>query len=193
MGTKARWISSVIIVLTIVGLIVLWELNKPDKPDVWGYFGSTPESMKGKSFNSIDEAVDAFANANAKDAMVNQYDIYYNVTDKFKKQHQIPGVIMFKMAVDNEKNEILHAAPFYINEKGNKYSVIAEGISGSSERIKESPKYVFFTQPIDNHVYDFIISKEKKYLPKADTTLNLKEHKLFIGIDRTDRYEEIEE
>jgi len=43
----------------------------------------------------------------------------------------------------NEKNEILHVAPFYINEKGNKYSVIAEGISGSSERIKESPKYVF--------------------------------------------------
>lgn len=193
MGTKARWISSVIIVLTIVGLIVLWEFNKPDKPDVWGYFGSTPESMKEKSFNSIDEAVDAFANAYAEEAMVNQYDIYYNVTDKFKKQHQIPGVIMFKMAVDNEKNEILHAAPFYINEKGNKYSVIAEGISGSSERIKESLKYVFFTQPIDNHVNDFIISKEKKYLPKADTTLNLKEHKSFIGIDRTDRYEEIEE
>nr|WP_257790033.1 hypothetical protein [Macrococcus sp. IME1552] len=42
-------------------------------------------------------------------------------------------------------------------------------------------------------MYDFIISKEKKYLPKVDTTLNLKEHKLFIGIDRTDRYEEIEE
>ncbi|MFC6292440.1 hypothetical protein BHU61_09410 [Macrococcus epidermidis] len=193
MGTKARWISSVIIVLTIVGLIVLWELNKPDKPDVWGYFGSTPESVKGKSFNSIDEAVEAFANAYAKEAMVNQYDKYYNVTDKFNKQHQIPGVITFKMAVDNEKNEILHAAPFYINEKDNKYSVIAEGISGSSERIKESPKYVFFTQPIDNHVYDFIISKEKKYLPKTDTTLDLKEHKLFIGIDRNDRYEEIEE
>ncbi|TDM49613.1 hypothetical protein ETI06_03875 [Macrococcoides goetzii] len=193
MGTKARWISSVIIVLTIVGLIVLWELNKPDKPDVWGYFGSTPESVKGKSFNSIDEAVDAFANAYAKDAMVNQYDIYYNVTDKFKKQHQIPGVITFKMAADNEKNEILYTAPFYINEKDNKYSVIAEGISGSSEKIKESPKYVFFTQPIDNHVYDFIISKEKKYLPKTDTTLDLKEHKLFIGIDRNDRNEEIEE
>ncbi|TDM39646.1 hypothetical protein ETI10_09380 [Macrococcoides goetzii] len=193
MGTKARWISSVIIVLTIVGLIVLWELNKSDKPDVWGYFCSTPESVKGKSFNSIDEAVDAFANAYAEDAMVNQYDIYYNVTDKFKKQHQIPGVITFKMAVDNEKNEILYTAPFYINEKDNKYSVIAEGISGSSERIKESPKYVFFTQPIDNHVYDFIISKEKKYLPKTDTTLDLKEHKLFIGIDRNDRNEEIEE
>ncbi|TDM46126.1 hypothetical protein ETI08_05470 [Macrococcoides goetzii] len=193
MGTKARWISSVIIILTIVGLIVLWELNKSDKPDVWGYFGSTPESVKGKSFNSIDEAVDAFANAYAKDAMVNQYDIYYNVTDKFKKQHQIPGVITFKMAVDNEKSEILYTAPFYINEKDNKYSVIAEGISGSSEKIKESPKYVFFTQPIDNHVYDFIISKEKKYLPKTDTTLDLKEHKLFIGIDRNDRNEEIEE
>ncbi|PKE63315.1 hypothetical protein CW684_11325 [Macrococcoides caseolyticum] len=73
----------------------------------------------------------------------------------------------------NEKNEILHVAPFYINEKGNKYSVIAEGISGSSERIKESPKYVFFTQPIDNHVYDFIISKEKKYLPRTDSKLQL--------------------
>lgn len=71
--------------------------------------------------------------------------------------------------------------------------MIAEGISGSSERIKESPKYVFFTQPIDNHVYDFIISKEKKYLPKTDTTLDLKEHKIFIGIDRNDRNEEIVE
>lgn len=28
MGTKARWISSALIVLTIIGLITLWEFNK---------------------------------------------------------------------------------------------------------------------------------------------------------------------
>ncbi|RAI82108.1 hypothetical protein BFS35_000030 [Macrococcoides goetzii] len=182
MGTKAKWIASILIGLTIIGLIALWESNKPEQPNLVGYFGSTPQEMKGKSFNSIDEAVDEFAKTYTEEAKVSKYDVYYKATTKYQKQHQIPGVIVFNMPVDNEKHEVLHIAPFYINEKDNHYSVAAYSISVSTDRIKESPKYVIYTQPLKNNNYDFIFSKHKLYLPESDVVINMKKHKLFMGI-----------
>ncbi|MCG7421210.1 hypothetical protein MHJ97_12410 [Macrococcus epidermidis] len=184
MGTKARWISSALIVLTIVGLITLWEFNKFEQPKYIAHFGDTPESMEGKEFDTIDEAVNQFAKAYSKEIGVSNYDTFYKVTDKFEQQHQIPGVMTFDFQIDNENHKMLNISPFYINVKNNKYSVAAYALSGTTSRVKESPKYSTFSQPLKNYNYDFIVSKHKKYIPKSDVVIHLKKHKIYMGIIR---------
>ncbi|MFC6292438.1 hypothetical protein BHU61_09400 [Macrococcus epidermidis] len=184
MGTKARWISSALIVLTIVGLITLWEFNKFEQPKYISSFGDTPESMEGKEFDTIDEAVNQFAKAYSKEIGVSSYDTFYKVTDKFEQQHQIPGVMTFDFLIDNENHKMLHISPFYINEKNNKYSVMAFSGAGNAQTVKDSPKYGGFYQPIENYNYDFIVSKHKKYIPKSDVVIHLKKHKIYMGIIR---------
>lgn len=194
MGTKARLISSALIVLTIVGLITLWEFNKFEQPKYISLFGDTPKSMEGKEFDTIDEAVDQFAKAYSKEIGVSSYDTFYKVTDKFEQQHQIPGVMTFDFLIDNEKHKMLHISPFYIKEKNNKYSVMAFSGAGNAQTVKDSPKYGGFYQPIDNYNYDFIVSKHKKYLPKSDAVIHLKKHKIYLGIKRyKDSFDEMEE
>lgn len=194
MGTKARWISSALIVLTIVGLITLWEFNKFEQPKYIAHFGGTPESMEGKEFDTIDEAVNQFAQAYSKEIGVSSYDTFYKVTDKFEQQHQIPGVMTFDFQIDNEKHKMLHILPFYINEKNNKYSVVAFPGAGNAQTVKDSSKYIGFFQPIEDNNYDFIVSKHKKYLPKSDVVIHLKKHKLYMGIKTyKDSFDEMED
>lgn len=150
--------------------------------------------MEGIEFDTIDEAVNKFAKAYSKDIGVSSYDTFYKVTDKFEQQHQIPGVMTFDFQIDNEKHKMLHILPFYINEKNNKYSVVAFPGAGNAQTVKDSSKYIGFFQPIDDNNYDFIVSKHKKYLPKSDVVIHLKKHKIYMGIIRyKDSFDEMVE
>lgn len=189
MSTKSRWISSLLLLITIVGLIFAWEQVKPDMPKYIGFFGYTPESVNGKRYNTMEEALEKFSNAYVDEYDAKDIHVHYKSTQKFEKQDQIPGVITFNTKEKNPRNHEFKIAPIYINKKNNQYYVTAYGIAGSSTRLKESPKYSHFSQPIKNHVFDFIVAKKKEYLPRTEVVLPLKEKNMYVGINVHPRYE----
>ncbi|UTH11033.1 hypothetical protein [Macrococcoides canis] len=57
MGTKARVITILFIALSIIGLIAISETMKSDKPIFTVYAVDTPEEVKGKTYNSMEDAM----------------------------------------------------------------------------------------------------------------------------------------
>ncbi|WP_414052311.1 hypothetical protein [Macrococcus animalis] len=183
MGIKERWITSLLLLITIVGLIFAWEQVKPEWPKFSAFFGDTPKEIKGKRYNTIDEALKEFAQAYADDLHIDEYQVHHHATDKFIKQNQIPGVITFNIKEKNPRNPEFKLTPIYINNEKNQYYVTAYGISGSSNKVKESSKYSHFSQPIKSLNYDFMVAIKKAYLPKTDVVLPLKEKNMYVGIN----------
>lgn len=191
MGIKERWIASIILVLTIVGLIFAWEHVKPvhyktsqihESIYFRDIFGESPEKILGKKYDTIEEAVNAYSSAKAKEESIHSYKTYYKATDKFKKNQRIPGVFTYYEADNDPKTSNLRLTPFYINIKDNKYFVTSYAIVSSYKSFKETPELQSFSQPIKNMYYEFIGAKNKKDLPKSDVVIFIEDEKFYLAI-----------
>ncbi|QNR08424.1 hypothetical protein [Macrococcoides canis] len=187
MGTKGRVITILFIALSIIGLIAISETMKSDKPNFTVYAVDTPEEVKGKTFNSMEDAMDAFQNAFAEKVGLDEYESTYKFNKQFEKNNEIPVLMSFKVKDKRNGEEQLNIMPFYINIHNGKYTASSYSVTGTTERLKPSSKYVVFSQSVNEINYDFVATKDLKYMPESDAVFHLIDEKFYIGIKAFDK------
>lgn len=187
MGTKARVITILFIALSIIGLIAISETMKSDKPNFPVYAFDTPEEVKGKTYNSMEDAMDAFQNVFAEKVGLDEYESTYKINKQFEKNNEIPVLMSFKVKDKRNGEEQLNIMPFYINIHNGKYTASSYSVTGTTERLKPSSKYVIFSQSVNERYYDFVATKDLKYMPESDAVFHLIDKKFYIGVKAFDK------
>ncbi|MCH4983815.1 hypothetical protein AB4G91_00700 [Macrococcoides goetzii] len=181
MNKKIFWPIICMVVLIIgIGSYYTWQLNKNDYPNIRGYFATTPEELKDKEFNSINEAADAFGKSISKEVEINSYKFYVKQTKQTEKDKVIPAIMTFEQY--KEKEDKFTIAPFHIIKKDNNYKIIATGMAGEKEKYAQNKKIINMLQSYDGKDYSFNITKYKKEIANSDITFHLEKEKLYVGI-----------
>ena len=189
MGTIGRVITSAIILLSIVGLIFVSESTKVNKPEFTTHVADTPYAVKGKKFNSLEDAIDAFLRAYAKEFGIDGYESMYESNKKFEQQGEIPVIMKYTMEDEESGKEQLKITPFYVKNQNGKFTAVSYNASGRVERLPHSRKYVVFSQNLGDRYYDFVVAKELKDLPESDAVFNFIQEKFYIGVKAFDSSE----